>query len=699
MMAMGKIEPDFRQTRGAEMIAENDNTRSAATDRALNTDNEIIGESQMHNNSNTNTSEMQPILYLEKDAEATKAKQICSVFAAPVKNTINFVNVSWEELFDRLTTPNPTILTDNSPKEKADNGAYFVRGVIEDKRKDSNLGQCSLVIIDVDKSLEGEPLPQPDEIHKALKGIRHAVHSTASPGRCRIVAPVKPYDKSETDRITLSFYHFCQERGLHFAFAAESGTKSQPWFLPQTTDIKNHQAFGTLVGEMFHIGMIKDLHPAHEEEVIARDLCNVPESVDSPLGMFLDALASGTIHEAVKKYAGWKRRTTNLTMKQIFDDIEILIDANCSDLAKVKRWHESERKGLEDWFRDNVGEGGVKKFSPTDSAIDILKVFEVTEDYVNGLGKEKWLFPNLIIASHLVVIIALAGGGKTTIFFNYVVPYMVNQGAKVFYIDADNPASEHKKMKTFVDEIGFTLLNPNVIVGRGVDTFRQTLTEMVNSGTDLSGHVFIFDTLKKFTDLMSKSDVKDFLTLCRTMNNRGATCIFLAHANKFRDKNENLIPEGVGDVKNDVDDLIFFERVKKPGGIDVTTLVDVDKGAKTRGIFQPISFHIDTERKVSMYENALALPKLIDKSNQKATGEEILDIAEEILLEANEPVAKTDLIKMVYRAAGGLASEQRINNALTQNSALKGAKSGQWMRFLYTKGDRNSILFTCGKNK
>ena len=123
----------------------------------------------------------------------------------------------------------------------------------------------------------------------------------------------------------------------------------------------------------------------------------------------------------------------------------------------------------------------------------------------------KWKgYPNLVIARHILVVIAMSGGGKTAFLLKEVVPYMVKEGAKVIYVDADSPVSEHKSMKAFADKIGFKLINPTVNVGTGIDSLIRKLHAMVDGGVDLSGTVFIFDTLKKFTDLMNKTSFKDF---------------------------------------------------------------------------------------------------------------------------------------------------------------------------------------------
>lgn len=326
------------------------------------------------------------------------------------------------------------------------------------------------------------------------------------------------------------------------------------------------------------------------------------------------------------------------------------------------------------------------------SVADIMGNYEVKREYVDSLGREVWLYPDLVISGHILVIIAMTGGGKTTFLFYEVVPHMVKTGTEVYYIDADSPPSEHKAMKEFADITGFKFINPDTRIGKSVGDCMKDMRKMVDAGVDLSGCVFIFDTLKKFTDLMSKGAVKEFFSLCRTMNTRGATCIFSAHANKYRDKDGHLIPEGVGDVKNDADDLILFERQSTAaGGIDVTTVTDPDNGAKTRGIFKPFSFTITAERKILLSDKVINLPDFTATRAVTATDEEILDAAETLLVEIGEPVNKTTLARYVHDQMEG-AGMKRIKRVITANSEIKGKDTTSNRRFSYTIGARGAQM-------
>ncbi len=297
-----------------------------------------------------------------------------SVYDSPVSNTTIQKKCSWQELFERCTGK-PELLPDNKAETKARNGAYFVRGeVVSGHRDDDHLGLCHLIIMDVDKAVDGLPLPTPKEIHESLNDIAHAVYNTATPGRSRIVFLVKPYRKEDTDKLTRAVYQFCRSRGLNFKFAGESNTKSQPWFLPQTTDSEAHQAYGRVDGDMFDPSKV-DL-PEDEPEQVE------PKSSHNPMRDFIADLKSGTIHQAAKKYAGWRVKTTNLSMRQVFDELDEIINACCSDREKVTRWFNGERASLEVWFNFNVSSNAEEWPEPLPLKAELPPVQKMLEEMI-----------------------------------------------------------------------------------------------------------------------------------------------------------------------------------------------------------------------------------------------------------------------------------------------------------------------------
>jgi len=364
---------------------------------------------------------------------------------------------------------------------------------------------------------------------------------------------------------------------------------------------------------------------------------------------------------------------------------------------------------FQECFRLSENKNGVESYVTTESeakngpekqisAKTILEKFEVKNEYVNGLGEEKFYYKCLIIKNHILVIIAETGGGKTTFLYFHVCPELAKQGLIVWYIDADSPPSDHKKMKAHADKHGFKFLIPDVNQGTSVESLMADITTLAESQADLNNYVFFFDTLKKFIDLMSKKSAKDFFALMRKLTKLGATIVLPAHANKHRDNDGNLVFEGVGDVRSDPDDLIFFEKVKKSDdSIDVTTIVDSDKGAKVRGLFKPFSFNIDKYRKISFYDDALNLIDLSNTGTPKATDDAILTTAEEYLKSRGEPIPQAHLVEYTMDKVEGQAGKKRVREIIVQRSIEEGAHEPSGTRFIYTVGERNSHLYELPK--
>lgn len=323
----------------------------------------------------------------------------------------------------------------------------------------------------------------------------------------------------------------------------------------------------------------------------------------------------------------------------------------------------------------------------------LLGGFEVKSEYVEKLGQEEFLIENLLIRQHILVCIAMSGGGKTAVWYRYAAPLLARKGLSVWYLDADSPASEHKAMKEIADQHQFRFLNADANLGAGINELKKALETIAASDCDLSGHVFIIDTLKKFVDLMSKGSVKEFFALCRKLTGKGATVVLLGHANKYRSKPDgHLIAEGVGDVRSDTDELIFFERQKNEntGGLNVTVDPDPDHGAKVRGIFKPFSFHIDMDRTVTLQDRLVEIPNYAASATPTATDGEILEAAVKFLAEVGEPVSQKTLVDHVRAVTG--AGYARVRTAVIANSMKEGGEGER--RLTFTIGTRGSLNYS-----
>jgi len=395
----------------------------------------------------------------QNDKDFADSGIVASVFAAPVSNVTAQQGVTWSGLCRRLIN-SPIVLPDNRAETKATYGQYLTRGPIEGSRSDKNLKDCHLLFLDVDKGLAGAPIPSPVKIHDVLDRLKlqHAVHRTATPDRCRIVLRVAPYNKEDSGRLTRSAYQLCQEHGLLFEFAGESKTKSQPMFLPQTTDPANHQAFCRVDGDLFTPALCSTgappLKPAIRKDYGSEPEPFLPEPArHNPTRDFLEALEESTVHEAARSYAGWRHLTSNLTAAQIFDEITALVDAVCADRSKIDRWHGGERASMERWFRNNAPH----EASGTDR-IEGLVVHSgsafLKQDYPAILPLVGTADNAFLVPGEGAFIIATGGTGKTTLATDLalkmslglpVLGYPVSRPLRVLFLQAELPQAYFQK--------------------------------------------------------------------------------------------------------------------------------------------------------------------------------------------------------------------------------------------------------------
>jgi hypothetical protein len=132
-------------------------------------------------------------------------------------------------------------------------------------------------------------------------------------------------------------------------------------------------------------------------------------------------------------------------------------------------------------------------------------------------------------------------------------------------------------------------------VGKSMRDVVVHLQELAGSDADLRGQVWIFDTLKKLTNVINKDTLKATLALMRKLSSRGMTCVLLAHTNKYRNADGEYQYEGTGDLESDSDELIYFEpRINADGSLTVST-----RCTKRRADITEMTWDIHADRSVT----------------------------------------------------------------------------------------------------
>ena len=283
--------------------------------------------------------------------------------------------------------------------------------------------------------------------------------------------------------------------------------------------------------------------------------------------------------------------------------------------------------------------------APAD-ALSRLRAFVVTEEKVKDMEDTRMIWRDVIALAHIGVWAAPGNGGKTTIA-RLAAAELASSGLQVMFFQEDAGAGDLPALFEHANANGYELFNSTLAKKRPEDQI-TLLRELVNEDADLAGVVMFFDTLKKYLDLMSKNGARSFFALMRSLTICGATIVLLGHTNKNRCADGKLIFEGVGDVRNDVDELLYIESTGKDGIGMVTMTIRPDK---VRCVVKEATFRLNTHTM-----EVTALPVVVDVEAMRRRAAHLKEDAD--LIQAvkhalrNGGMPKFRLIELVAASSG-----------------------------------------------
>ncbi len=189
-----------------------------------------------------------------------------SYFIGDQKNTSNGETKTYET-FDEFAN-------DFSKCSKGrKHSAYFVRGELEPiHRKDCNLKQSNILVIDGDEGVRGRNAPKPLDVHNTLVelGLNHFIYTShshnAEQNKFRCIVPCGQY--MEKKDIKANIYGLMNElsaNGIRLKHVTEMNTWSQPWFVPTRDDPKDG------LFEFYKYTEGKDWETLYEQEEYSQD--------------------------------------------------------------------------------------------------------------------------------------------------------------------------------------------------------------------------------------------------------------------------------------------------------------------------------------------------------------------------------------------------------------------------------------------
>lgn len=216
-----------------------------------------------------------------------------------------------------------------------------------------------------------------------------------------------------------------------------------------------------------------------------------------------------------------------------------IVDTNVSEFAHVLRdeWRAIERAESKASNTELFGK------ATTDDV----------EAFVASVQAVEYLVPGFIPYGQLTHIFAPSGSGKTLLLMHWLLANPECRAKQVLYLNLDDNMTGLAAKSKVIQAAGSGInmyydFDPKAIMPGLLDRAKRS---------ELADTVIVFDTLKKFVDsIIDKHGMARFLKTLRTLTIGGATIITLGHSNKyFDDATGEPVFEGVGDIKNDVDNL------------------------------------------------------------------------------------------------------------------------------------------------
>ena len=280
---------------------------------------------------------------------------------------------------------------------------------------------------------------------------------------------------------------------------------------------------------------------------------------------------------------------------------------------------------------------------------------------------QKPLFGGICLTGQVTVFCAPPNAGKTLIVLSLVVDAVATKvilGEDVHYIDADDTTQGVADKVRLLDEYGVN------VIAQGYNGFKapmltSMLEQMIEEET-ARGKAVIIDTLKKFTQPMSKADTSAFLDVMRRFVLAGGTFVCLAHTNKNPGPDGKNVFAGVMDILDDVDCVYTIDvKVDAEAGRRVAVFTN----QKRRGSSPDTAVYSYAaapdmayfDRLISVREDADEYAEYGEPTNSDADTENIIDHLR-LFIRHNPSAGKMEIVRFVAEHCG--VSRRQVSKLL-----------------------------------
>jgi len=331
--------------------------------------------------------------------------------------------------------------------------------------------------------------------------------------------------------------------------------------------------------------------------------------------------------------------------------------------------------------------------------------FDLAQFALNGQSKrleeqmleDKFVLGRLAILGQLTDLYAKPNSGKTLMVIWLLIQAIKSgqiDAEDVFYINADDNFRGLVFKLKLAEQYGYMQLAPGFNDFKS-DLFLRYLQKMIEEQS-ARGKVVILDTLKKFTDVMDKKVATGFGKVAREFVSSGGTIIMLAHTNKHRDADGQLVFSGTSDVVDDADCVYMLDVIDGAGDSERRTVVF--KNIKARGDVDSTATYSYSTAKGQSYSDLLE--SVMAVSGEQAEEARMLgevagrlqensEVIEEIIAAIDSGVTlKTELVNAVKDT--GVCSAAKVRKVLNQHTGTDYLLGHRWN---VKKGDKNAMAY------
>lgn len=331
------------------------------------------------------------------------------------------------------------------------------------------------------------------------------------------------------------------------------------------------------------------------------------------------------------------------------------------------------------------------------AALDKLKSLSATnriEEMEANMGNTEFIFTDIALSGQITLFYAPPNAGKTLLFLRLLIDAIKSGRVKsenVFYINADDNYGGLLDKAKIARQYGFSMISP-----AESDVTPTQVLEILHSMAmteRIDDKIIIMDTLKKFTDMMSKRAQSELYESLRILVTKGATIIIAGHVNKHLNHNGELIYEGTSDTLNDIDCAYAIYPMSEED--DETQVIELRRKKNRGSNIAKVSYQY-TKRVDMVYMDIVNSVKILNTSDaRKASAthnreemrskyeSEILFVRN--LLHEGKEMNQTEILNSRKgHALAGEISDRSIRAALEKLTGV------EWS---FKRGDKNAKVF------